>query len=178
LKRHPSLDDRFDPAIRIVDHDPVWPDLARAEISRIEAELGGLGMRLEHIGSTAVPGLAAKPIVDLQMCVAKIDPVAPYAEPLARLGYLHVPDPEFDDWQFFARPPERPRTHHLHVFEAGSPHERRHLAVRDYLRTHPDEAAEYEALKRRLVAAHPHDRLAYIDGKHRYMTELESRAVA
>jgi len=110
--------------------------------------------------------------------VKTIDPVAAYRERLERLGYLFVPDAHFAGWHFFAKPPKRPRTRHLHVVEAGRAHERRHLAVRDYLRTHPDEARQYEALKRRLVAEHPEDRLAYIEGKDAYMAALESRALS
>jgi GrpB-like predicted nucleotidyltransferase (UPF0157 family) len=177
VKRHPSLDDRFDPAIRIVDHDPDWPAIADAEIRLIADEVAEHVVRLDHIGSTAVPGLAAKPIIDLQMSVAAIAPIEAYAEPLERLGYLFVPDPDFADWQFFAKPPERPRTHHLHVVQSGSEHERRHLAVRDYLRAHREEAAAYEALKRRLVTRHPEERLAYIEGKAPFVRQLEERAL-
>lgn len=80
-------------------------------------------------------------------------------------------------YHFFAKPPQRPRTHHLHVCEAGSDHEFRHVAVRDFLRNHADEAASYAGLKREVVARHPQDRLAYIDGKDGYVTALERRAV-
>jgi GrpB-like predicted nucleotidyltransferase (UPF0157 family) len=73
LERHPSLDDRFDPAIRIVDYDPEWPELAAAELRRIAAAVGESAVRLEHVGSTAVPGLAAKPIVDLDDFVAALE---------------------------------------------------------------------------------------------------------
>ena len=178
MERHPSLDDRFDPAIRIVDHDPAWPELARAELRRIEDALGGVAVRLDHVGSTAVPGLAAKPILDLQLSVAAIDAQDLYAPVLERLGYLFVFAPESPDFHLFARPPERPRSHHLHVCEAGSEHELRHLAVRDFLRAHDAEAARYAALKRELVAAHPQDRLAYIEGKEDYVVALEARALA
>jgi GrpB-like predicted nucleotidyltransferase (UPF0157 family) len=176
VRRHPSLDDRFDPAIRIAGYDAAWPAVADSEIRRIADEVGEHVVRIDHIGSTAVPGLAAKPIIDLQMSVAAIVPVEAYAEPLRRLGYLFVPD--FADWQFFAKPAERPRTHHLHVVDSGGEHERRHLAVRDYLRVRPEEAAAYEALKRRLVGAHPEDRLAYIEGKDPFVKALEERALA
>jgi GrpB-like predicted nucleotidyltransferase (UPF0157 family) len=177
LERHPSLDDRFDPAIRIVDYDPEWPARARREMRRIGHALGSVAARLEHVGSTAVPGLASKPIVDLQLSVAAIEPRDAYVGPLERLGYLFVPAPEAPDYHFFARPPERPRSHHLHVCEAGSEHEHRHLAVRDYLRAHGDEAASYEALKRDVAARHPADRLAYIEGKDEFVTALEARAL-
>jgi GrpB-like predicted nucleotidyltransferase (UPF0157 family) len=176
-RRHPSLDDRFDPAVRIVAHDPAWPAQAARELQRVRGALGAVAVRLEHVGSTAVPGLAAKPILDLQLSVADVARRELYVEALERLGYLFAEAPESPDLHFFARPPERPRTHHLHVCRAGSVHERRHLAVRDFLRAHPGEAAAYGALKRRLAAAHPRDRLAYIAGKEPYLRALEARAL-
>ena len=178
LTRHQSLDDRSDPAVRIVEYDSAWPALAEAEMRAIEDALGDIAERVEHVGSTAVPGLAAKPILDLQLSVKAIEPRDRYVGPLERLGYLFVPDPESPDYHLFAKPPERPRTHHLHVCAAGSEHEVRHIAVRDFLCAHADEAARYEALKRDLAARHPQDRLAYIDGKEAYVTALERRAVA
>jgi GrpB-like predicted nucleotidyltransferase (UPF0157 family) len=177
FERHPSLDDRFDPAIRVVEYDPAWQVLAAQELRRVEEALGEVAVRLAHIGSTAVPGLAAKPILDLQLSVAAIEPRQLYVEPLERLGYLFVPAPESPDHHFFAHPHERPRTHHLHVCEAGSQHEFRHLAIRDFLRTHADEAARYATLKRQVAARHPQDRLAYIESKDDYVEALEARAV-
>jgi GrpB-like predicted nucleotidyltransferase (UPF0157 family) len=174
----PSLDDRFDPAVRIVDYDPSWPALAAEELRRIAQALGPGAARLEHVGSTAVPGLAAKPILDLHLSVGALEPRARYVEPLERLGYLFVPAPESPDYHFFAKPPERPRTHHLHVGEVGSAHEFRHVAVRDFLRSHDGEAARSAALKRQVVERHPQDRLAYIEGKEQYVAGLEARAVA
>lgn len=150
---------------------------AEEEVRRLDEALGPVALRLEHVGSTAVPGLAAKPILDLQLSVAVIEPHEPFAAPLGRRGYLFVPTGESPDFLFFAKPTERPRTHHLHVCEAGSEHELRHLAVRDFLRTHPDEAARYAQLKRGLAARHPQDRLAYIEGKDEYVAGLEARAV-
>lgn len=178
MERHPSLDDRFDPAVGIVEYDPAWPAVADAELRRIEEALGEVAVRVEHIGSTSVPGLAAKPIVDLQLSVDALWPRARYVEPLERLGYLFAPVPESPDHHFFAKPPERPRTHHLHVCQAGSAHELRHVAVRDFLRAHAEEAASYAALKREVAARHPQDRLAYIEGKDEYVTALEARAMA
>ena len=177
LVRHPSLDDRFDPAVRIVDYDPAWPALAESELRRIKDALGEVAVRLEHVGSTAVPGVAAKPILDLQLSVEAIESRERYVGPLERQGYLFVPAPKSPDHHFFAKPPERPRSYHLHVCAASSEHEFRHIAVRDFLRTHAEEAARYAALKRRLVALHPQDRLAYIEGKDEYVAALETRAV-
>jgi GrpB-like predicted nucleotidyltransferase (UPF0157 family) len=81
------------------------------------------------------------------------------------------------DYLFFGRPPERQRTHNLHVCEAAGDQERRHLAVRDFLRAQPEEAAAYAALKRAVAARHPRDRLACMAGKDRYVRELQARAL-
>lgn len=178
LSRHPSLDDSFDPAVRIVDYDLEWPVAAAAELLRIRERLGAVAARLEHVGSTAVPGLAAKPILDLQVSVPDVARQDAYVEPLMALGYLFAPDPASPDFHFFGKPPERPRSHHLHVCGVGSEHEFRHLAVRDFLRSHADEAASYAALKREVVARAPADRLAYIEGKDAYVAALEERALA
>jgi GrpB-like predicted nucleotidyltransferase (UPF0157 family) len=175
--RHPSLDDRFDPAVRIVDYDPAWPEMAAAEIARVEAALGAQATRIDHVGSTAVPGMAAKPIVDLQVSVVEIAPTDRYVRPLEELGYLFAAHPDSPDFHCFARPVARPRTFHIHVCAAGSDDEARHLALRDYLRGHPDEALHYAEVKRSLVALRPGDRLAYIEGKADYVAALEERAV-
>jgi GrpB-like predicted nucleotidyltransferase (UPF0157 family) len=172
---HPSLADRFDPAIRIVDHDPGWAQAAAAELARIGAALGPVAQRLEHMGSTSVPGLAAKPIVDLLVSVGDVAETAAFVAPLERLGYLYAPSPGF---HFFARPHARPRTHHVHVFGAGSAGEARHLAVRDYLRAHPAEAAAYETVKRDVAGRHSGDRIAYMEGKDGFVGALEARAIA
>lgn len=178
LERHASLDERFDPTARIVEHDPAWAAQAREELRRLEEALTPMQVRLEHVGSTAVPGLAAKPIIDLQLSVASMDPRSRNLGPLERLGYLFVPNPESPDYHLFAKPPRRPRSHHVHVCRIGSRHEIRHLAVRDYLRAHGEEAARYAALKRELAERYPRDRLTYIEGKDRYVGDLEARAVA
>jgi GrpB-like predicted nucleotidyltransferase (UPF0157 family) len=151
--------------------------MAAAEVARVEAALGGTAVRIEHVGSTAVPGMAAKPIVDLQVSVAETRPSEPYVRPLEGLGYLFAPDPDSPDLHFFGKPAERPRTFHLHVCAAGSADEVRHLALRDYLRAHPGEAACYGEVKRELVAVRPGDRLAYIEGKLAYVEALEGRAL-
>jgi GrpB-like predicted nucleotidyltransferase (UPF0157 family) len=113
----------------------------------------------------------------MQVSVADIERMDDYVGALERLGYLFAPDPAFPDYHYFAKPHVRPRSHHLHVCQADGHQELRHLAVRDFLCAHPDEAASYEQLKRALVREHPEDRLAYVAGKDGYMIELEARAV-
>src|SRR5215211_4266217 len=128
----------------MVDADPTWPARFAAEAARIRAALGPVALRVDHVGSTAVPGLAAKPIIDIQISVAQVQPMDPYRPALEGLGYLHTPYPDPDGvvrYPFFGKPPTRPRAFHIHVAQAGSRHERRHLAVRDFLRAHPDQPA-------------------------------------
>ncbi len=178
LKRHPSLDERFDAAVRIVAYDPAWAVRAQQELHRLERALGPVAIRLEHVGSTSVPGLAAKSVLDLQLSVAHVEPRARYTGALARLGYVFIADPQSPDFHFFAKQLGRPRSHHLHVCQAGSEHESRHLAVRDFLRANGEEAAKYASLKRDVAQSNPQDRLAYIAGKASYVSELELRAIA
>jgi GrpB-like predicted nucleotidyltransferase (UPF0157 family) len=140
--------------LEIVPYDPRWPREFEAERQRIDAALGSLPHRVEHHGSTAVPNLAAKPIIDIQISVARLHPIDTYAQPLASLGYVHVPHEDDARCPFFHRPHELPHTHHIHVVEAGGEEERRTLAFRDYLRAHRAAAQEYEALKRQLAARH------------------------
>jgi GrpB-like predicted nucleotidyltransferase (UPF0157 family) len=166
-----------DPAVRIVDYDPGWPEEAARELRRVGEALGGQAVRLDHVGSTSVPGLAAKPIIDLQASVAALEPQAAYVEPLEAIGYRFVPFATAPEYHFFGKPPERPRTHHLHVCLAGSFEERRHLAVRDFLRANPDEAARYEAVKREAARLHPEDRIAYMAGKEDFILAMERRAL-
>jgi len=131
--------------IEIVPYDPRWPQAFEAERERIQAALASLALRIEHNGSTAVPGLAAKPVVDIQVSVERLQPLEAFGAPLAALGYHHVPSDD-DSWcPFFHRPRDWPHTHHVHVVEAGGAEERRTLAFRDHLRASPDAAREYEA---------------------------------
>jgi GrpB-like predicted nucleotidyltransferase (UPF0157 family) len=137
----------------VVPYNPEWPAAFARERDRLAAALGAAARRIEHNGSTAVPGLAAKPVIDIQISVPRLQPMDTYAPALERLGYVHVPHDDDAFAPFFHRPAAWPHTHHVHVVEAGGEEERKTLAFRDYLRAHPDAAREYEALKRALAAA-------------------------
>src|SRR4051794_30667201 len=139
--------------IAIVPYDPAWPREFERERDRLEAGLGGMALRIEHNGSTAVPGLAAKPVIDIQISVARLQPLLAYAAPLARLGYVHAASADDVRCPFFHLPADWPHTHHVHVVEAGGEEERQPLASRASLRAHPDGAREYEALRRARAGA-------------------------
>jgi GrpB-like predicted nucleotidyltransferase (UPF0157 family) len=167
-------------SIEIVAYDAHWPAMFEAEAARIRTALGPLALRIDHHGSTAVPGLAAKPVIDIQISVAALQPMPPYAGPLESLGYTHVPHPDDSFAPFFHRPAGWPHTHHVHVVQAGGPEERRTLAFRDYLRHHADVAREYERLKRRLAAEHPDPESgeAYARAKTDFVERVVASALA
>lgn len=168
--------------LEIVDYDPAWPSMFSAERDRLAAALGRLALRIDHNGSTAVPGLPAKPIIDIQISVRRLQPIEAYARRLTGLGYVHVPHPDDSFCPFFHRPVVWPHTHHVHVVEAGGVEERRILAFRDYLREHPEAAREYEDLKRQLASQHRaadfSARQAYAQAKTQFITHVIERAFA
>ncbi len=163
----------------IVGYDPAWPVMFEREAAAIGAALGDLAVRIEHVGSTSVPGLAAKPVIDIQVSVVSLTPRTPIVDALAGIGYRHQIDPIEAEHEYFSLgyEPDAPRKVHIHVCEVGSTWERRHLAFRDFLRSHSDAAATYESLKRRLAEQHPRDVYTYTDGKTAFITEIETQAL-
>ena len=163
------------PAIEVVDYDPEWPAMFEAEAERLRSALGDVAVRIEHVGSTSVPGLAAKPNIDIQVSVPDVYDRDPYFGPLFSLGYEHVPDPEFPDYPFFGWPSARvPRTFNLHVCQAETEMEQRHLRFRDRLRSDPVARDEYAALKRELAVRHGNDIEGYIAGKDAFIKARSS----
>ena len=159
----------------IVSYDPAWPGLF-AELGReLRVGLGDIALRIDHIGSTSVPGLAAKPVIDVQVSVAAFEPLTAFKQPLERLGYVYRADDPERTKRYFREPPGRRRTH-VHVRRAGSFSEQWALLFRDYLRAHRDVAAEYEAVKRRLAVRFRDDRHAYTNAKVPFMWEVIRRA--
>ena len=161
--------------IHIADPDPGWPARFAGLAAPLRAALGAVALRIDHIGSTAVPGLAAKPVIDLQISVAALDPLDPFRDPLTGLGYVHRADNPERTKRYFREPPGTARTH-VHVRRAGSFSEQFPLLFRDYLRRHPAAAGEYAAAKRRLAARFPHDGRAYTDAKADVVWSIMHRA--
>ena len=168
--------------LQILTYDPRWAFEFEVERDRIAGALGQLAHRIDHNGSTAVPGLEAKPIIDIQVSVEQLNPIQAYADPLARLGYRHVAHPDDAVCPFFHRPSEWPHSHHVHVVESSGVEERRTLAFRDYLRDHSDVAHEYGVLKRRLAALYdagkPADREMYAIAKTEFINRVVQIALA
>jgi GrpB-like predicted nucleotidyltransferase (UPF0157 family) len=161
--------------VEIVPYDPAWP-------ARFEDERRLLGQALEpwleggihHVGSTAVPGLAAKPVIDIMAGVRDREQARAAFEPLAALEYRYWPyRPEVMHW--FCKPSESFRTHHLHLLEPDDPEWGARLAFRDALRAQPKLAREYELLKRELAARFRDDREAYTEAKAGFVREVLAR---
>jgi GrpB-like predicted nucleotidyltransferase (UPF0157 family) len=157
-------------------YDSAWPSRFESESARIRDALGNMGVRVEHVGSTSVPGLAAKPVIDIQVSVPSMNPRATYTDPLIGLGYRWALDPWTDEHEFFSRDEDGQRAFHVHVCASGSEWERRHLAFRDWLRANPSDAAAYERLKRELAEKHPHDTYSYAEAKTDFIQEIADRA--
>ena len=167
--------------VEIADYDPRWPALFEQEAKRLRAVLDpSLIVGLEHFGSTSIPDLPAKPIIDILIAVRSLtDAQASFVEALRTLDYVYWADNPKQDRMFFVKgmPPfGSRRSHHVHVTEPDGEMWQR-LAFRDYLRTHPEEVRTYERLKKRRAAEHPTDREAYTDAKSAYVETVMRKAM-
>ena len=151
--------------IEVVDYDRDWPRQYAAERDRIDAAIGDVILAIEHVGGTAVPGLPAKPVIDLMVGVEDIERAGPAVAGLINLGYEYIPELEsqLPDRRYFRK--GAPETHHVHMVPVSSDYWAEHLLFRDYLRSHPQAAEEYGKLKRGLAGRHRLDRDAYRAGK-------------
>lgn len=131
---------------------------------------------IHHIGSTAVPGLKAKPIIDLMPVIKKIEVADQYNREMQDLGYEPKGEYGISGRRFFRKGGDN-RTHHVHIFQEGSCHIERHLAFRDYLKEHPHERQKYGDLKESLAKQFPYNMDAYIHGKESLVKEIEAKAL-
>lgn len=157
------------------NYDPAWPQLYEQESDQIMEALGDDVIDIAHIGSTSVPGLRAKPIIDILVAVDVFAPIDSYTARLTPLDYHHHPHDNDEERLFFWK--GIPRTHHLHIVEYATWEHQRHLIFRDYLRAHPDIAQWYEQVKRELAAAFKNNRPAYTKGKTAFIKSIMERAV-
>jgi len=167
-----------DEPIEIVPYHPAWPSRFESERAALAAAIrdwvaGGI----HHVGSTAVPGLDAKPTIDILVGVEDLESSRPCFGRLATLGYLYAPY-RAEEMHWFCKPDRRRRTHHLHLVPIVSPRYRHELAFRDYLRAHGDVAEEYAALKRELARRFRHNREAYTAAKADFVRATLDRSLA
>jgi GrpB-like predicted nucleotidyltransferase (UPF0157 family) len=161
--------------VTVVDYDREWPERFAKESERIRAALGDRVVDLEHMGSTAVPGLAAKPVIDISVGLRDLDLTNDQIASMKDLGYEFLGELGLAGRRFFRKGGAQ-STHHVHAVVWGGHHWSRHLAFRDYLRSHPEEARLYGERKRRLAADVDHDWYAYVERKNGFTDELFKRA--
>ena len=154
-------------AISVVDYDEAWPQRFESLSSLIGAAVGEIALSIEHVGSTAVPGLAAKPIIDIDVVVLDQDVGVGIAR-LAAAGYEHEGEAGVPGREAFRRPPDSP-AHHLYLCRSTSLALANHLAIRDCLRANPPVAQAYGDLKKRLALEFAHDRAGYVEAKSAFL---------
>jgi GrpB-like predicted nucleotidyltransferase (UPF0157 family) len=167
-----------DPVI-IVSYDPRWPPMYEEEKALIVGAMGRWLAAIEHIGSTSVPGLGAKPIIDIMVGVRSLDDAQYCIEPLAAVGYVYKPqyEQEMPERRYFNKGPQD-NHRHLHMVELGGEFWQRQLLFRNYLRAHPEAAQAYEALKRDLAAHYGQDREGYTEAKTEFIRSIGEKAQA
>ncbi len=162
----------------IVAYDPTWPTRFETAACELRETVGALLVAIEHVGSTAVPGLAAKPIIDMMAFVPRFVDGFTTVTPLVARGWESLGEYGIPGRHYFRRRRGGRATHHLHMFGVDPQHPRPEIVFRDYLRLHADVAAEYATLKSALAARHRNDREAYTEGKTAFIREALRRAGA
>ena len=161
----------------IVDYDSEWPTLFEREKERVLEAVGQIISAVEHIGSTAVPGLGAKPIIDMMAGVRSKDDADECLEPLRRIGYSDVtPEPGHAEWFYCLGKSPHSTGYHLHLVKFMSSHWMRQLVFRDYLRTHPATAQQYYEYKKSLSAKYGSDRVGYTEAKTAFIESVLAQA--
>ena len=163
--------------VEVVMHNPGWKEAFQVEAEKLQQALGNNAIAIHHIGSTAIPGIYAKPIIDLLIEVVQIDRVNECTEATIALGYDSMGEFGIAGRRYFRKNNgEGVHTHHVHVFSLTSPEVKRHLRFRDYLIAHPETAQEYSQLKRQLAAQYPTSIEDYMNGKHELIQRIDRQA--
>jgi len=158
--------------IRLVPHDPEWGDIYERAEADIRDALGGIALSIDHVGSTAIPGIDSKPVIDILVLVESYDPEAAYRIPLESLGLMFG---HREDWHVFFEGDPIGTATQVHVVEESAEDSRMMITFRDYLRRHPDEGRRYEQLKRTLADRYS-DGNEYADAKSEYVQGVVRRA--
>ena len=153
--------------IIIKEYDTKWPQLFETEKAALMEAIGHYVADIQHIGSTAVPGLAAKPVIDIMVGLRRLLDAQDCILPIEGMEYEYVPEfeDEFPDRRYFRKSINGKRTHQIHVVEINTDFWKRHLAFRDHLRSHSETANEYAALKKELAKQFENDREGYTNAK-------------
>ncbi|MFE8697539.1 GrpB family protein [Cytobacillus sp. FJAT-53684] len=162
--------------VEVCSYNKKWALMFEEEVEKLDRVFGSESVVIYHIGSTSVQGLKAKPIIDIMPVVTNITIVDKYIEKMGKIGYEPKGEKGIPGRRYFQKGGDN-RSHHVHIYEVGSPEIIRHLAFRDYLRNHPDEKKSYGELKERLAQQFPYDIDSYINGKEHLVREIEEKAM-
>lgn len=162
--------------IVVVPYDLHWPEMYRQEAARLSAVFGQNLIKMHHIGSTSIPGIYAKPVIDMMPLVRNIEQVETTNEAMIELGYSPKGENGIAGRRHFTKGDDAHRTHHVHSYEPDNPEVTWHLDLRDYLIAHPDEAQQYGNLKIELARQFPDDIIRYIEGKESFIKAIVAKA--
>lgn len=165
--------------VKVVAYNPNWPQEFEAEKRRLFDTFGDKILAIEHIGSTSIPRLAAKPIIDMVVAVKSFDDLPEFIDGLQKLGYEYMPERMFDNRKFFPKGSQENRTHHLNLVLQDNPEQwTKPIAFRDYLRTHDKEREQYAKLKTTLAKQHANDRATYTRLKDDFFQSIFKKALS
>jgi GrpB-like predicted nucleotidyltransferase (UPF0157 family) len=163
--------------VEVVPHSPDWHSAFEYESMQVMVALGHNVAVVHHIGSTAIPGIHAKPIIDMLVEVREISEIDERSPAMRKLGYEVMSEFGIPGRRFFHKDDDSGiRTNHIHAFEVGSAQVERHLTFRDYMRVHSEDAQEYSDLKQKLVGQYPNDIEGYMDGKDEFIKKIDRKA--
>lgn len=165
--------------VRLEEFNPEWSNLFEQEKELLLKTFGDRILAIEHIGSTAIPELPAKPIIDINVAVPSLNDIDDFILKLQKLGYEYIPERRFSDRQFFPKGPSEKRTHHLNLVEITSETGwKNQLLFRDYLRNHDDVRNEYRKLKEELAEKYANNRDEYTERKSKFVLSVIEKAKA
>ncbi|MBO0438821.1 GrpB family protein [Candidatus Enterococcus ikei] len=162
--------------VEVVDAKKDWKNQFKHEEKQLESIFTNEMVAIYHIGSTAIEGIKAKPVIDIMMVVLDIEKVDNYNHAMEQLGYNCLGENGMFKRRFFIKGGDQ-RSHHIHVFQIGNPEIDRHLAFRDFLNNHREDAEAYSRLKSKLAEQFPYDIQAYIDGKDAFIKAIDRKAI-
>jgi len=164
--------------VKVVPYNSEWPRMYQQEVVRLRNVLGHQIVSAHHIGSTAMPEMSAKPIIDILLEVKDISELDDYNDDMVKLGYIPKGEYGIPGRRYFSRDDSSGvRTHHIHAFQSGNNGLERHIAFRDYMIAHPEDAREYAQLKIKLAEDFQWDIDGYCDGKDSFVSEMEKKAL-
>ena len=161
----------------VTPYQTSWPDTFEQEATRLRTVFGERLLTIHHIGSTSVPGLSAKPILDILPVVDSLDDIEMFNAAMEAISYEAKGEFGMPGRRYYRKGGDN-RTHHIHLYASGNPEIARHVAFCDYLRQHPSEVRAYSAIKEQLAKQYPTDISAYIAGKDTFVKAMEQRALA